>query len=67
MGREYHKLIPPFIPLNLGFEEMTNNKVNKIMNINNLLSNSIIKNEVIVKRNKPLNNIASKEIDQYIE
>lgn len=67
MGREYHKLIPPFIPLNLGFEEMTNNKVNKIMNINNLLSNSIIKNEVIVKRNKPLNNIASKEIDSFMD
>jgi hypothetical protein len=67
MGREYHKLIPPFIPLNLGFEEMTNNKVNKIMNINNLLSNSIIKNEVVVKRNKPLNNIASKEIDSFMD
>jgi hypothetical protein len=67
LGREYHKLIPPFIPLNLGFEEMTNNKVNKIMNINNLLSNSIIKNEVIVKRNKPLNNIASKEIDSFMD
>jgi hypothetical protein len=67
LGREYHKLIPPFIPLNLGFEEMTNNKVNKIMNINNLLSNSIIKNEVVVKRNKPLNNIASKEIDSFME
>lgn len=67
LGREYHKLIPPFIPLNLGFEEMTNNKVNKIMNINNLLSNSIIKNEVVVKRNKPLNNIASKEIDSFMD
>jgi hypothetical protein len=67
LGREYHKLIPPFIPLNLGFEEMTNNKVNKIMNINSLLSNSIIKNEVIVKRNKPLNNIASKEIDSFMD
>jgi hypothetical protein len=67
MGREYHKLIPPFIPLNLGFEEMTNNKVNKVMNINNLLSSSIIKNEVVVKRNKPLNNIASKEIDSFMD
>jgi hypothetical protein len=67
LGREYHKLIPPFIPLNLGFEEMTNNKVNKIMNINSLLSNSIIKNEVVVKRNKPLNNIASKEIDSFMD
>ena len=67
MGREYHKLIPPFIPLNVGFEEMTNNKVNKIMNINSILSNNIIKNDVIVRRNKPLNNIASKEIDSFMD
>ena len=65
MGREYHKLLPPFIPLNFGFEETTNNKITKIVNFN--IFNNSLKNDVIIKRNKPLNNIASKEIDQYIE
>jgi hypothetical protein len=68
MGREYHKLMPPFIPLNFCFEETTNSlKNNKMININNILNNSSIRNEVLMKRNKPLNNIASKEIDNYIE
>ena len=68
MGREYHKLMPPFIPLNFCFEETTNSlKNNKMININNILNSSSIRNEVLMKRNKPLNNIASKEIDNYIE
>jgi len=68
MGREYHKLMPPFIPLNFCFEETTNSlKNNKMININNILNNSSIRSEVLMKRNKPLNNIASKEIDNYIE
>ena len=66
IGREYHKLLPPFIPMNFGFEEITNSKINKIVNIN-LLGNCHQKSDVVVKRNKPLNNLASKEIDQYIE
>jgi hypothetical protein len=68
MGREYHKLMPPFIPLNFCFEETTNSlKNNKMININNILNNSSIRNDILMKRNKPLNNIASKEIDNYIE
>ena len=68
MGREYHKLMPPFIPINFCFEETTNSmKNNKMININNILTNSSIRNDVLIKRNKPLNNIASKEIDNYIE
>ena len=38
-----------------------------MININNILNNSSIRNDVLMKRNKPLNNIASKEIDNYIE
>jgi hypothetical protein len=26
LGREYHKLMPPFIPINISFEETTNYK-----------------------------------------
>ena len=67
LGREYQKLIPPFIPINIGFEENTNGKTNcKTMNIHNLL-NPNSKDNILVKRNKPLNNIASKEIDSFIE
>jgi hypothetical protein len=67
LGREYHKLMPPFMPINTGFEESTNSKTSsKTMNINNLI-NSGIKDNVLVKRNKPLTNIASKEIDSFIE
>ena len=36
-------------------------------NINNILNSSSIRHDVLMKRNKPLNNIASKEIDNYIE
>ena len=38
-----------------------------MININNILNSSSIRNDVLMKRNKPLNNIASKEIDNYIE
>lgn len=65
LGREYHKLIPPFLPINFGFEEITNSKTNKNTNLSNLIySNS--KNDVVVKRNKPLNNLASRQIDYYV-
>lgn len=67
LGREYHKLMPPFLPINIGFEETTNSKTNsKTMNINNLL-NPNSKDNIVVKRNKPLSNVASKEIDSFIE
>jgi hypothetical protein len=67
LGREYHKLMPPFLPINIGFEETTNSKTNsKTININNIL-NPNSKDNIVVKRNKPLSNIASKEIDGFIE
>ncbi len=67
LGREYHKLMPPFFPINGGFEETTNNKTNsKTININNLI-NPNSKDNIIIKRNKPLNSMASKEIDSFIE
>ena len=67
LGREYHKLMPPFLPINVGFEETTNSKTNsKTININNIL-NPNSKDNIVVKRNKPLSNIASKEIDSFIE
>jgi len=67
LGKEYHTLIPPFFPINTGFEECTNNKTNsKTMNIHNLL-NPNSKDNILVKRNKPLKNVASKEIDDFIE
>lgn len=68
LGKEYHKLIPPFTPINMAFQE-TNvpNKTNsKTMNIHNLL-NPNLKDSVVIKRNKPLKNIASKEIDAFME
>jgi len=66
LGREYHKLIPPFIPVNTGFEEITNSKNNS--NIPNLSSimNSNKNSDNIIKRNKPLNNSASKQIDFFV-
>jgi hypothetical protein len=67
LGREYHKLMPPFMPMTIGFEESTNSKTSsKTMNINSIL-NAAAKDNVVVKRNKPLTNIASKEIDDFIE
>lgn len=65
LGREYHKLIPPFIPVNMGFEEITNSKTNKNTNLSNIINFS--KNDnVTIKRNKPINNVASKQIDSYV-
>jgi hypothetical protein len=66
LGREYHKLFPPFIPINYGFEEITNSKINSnLPNLSNILNNSK-NNENIIKRNKPLNNSASKQIDFFV-
>ncbi len=65
LGREYHKLMPPFLPITMGFEETTNSKISKNVNINNIISTK--HDSVLVKRNKPVNNIASKNIDHYIE
>ena len=56
LGREYHKLIPPFIPINHGFEEITSSKTEKNNNISNIIINNI-KNEA--KKN-------TKTIDNYI-
>ena len=66
LGREYHKLIPPFIPVNSGFEEITNSKNNA--NIPNLSSimNSGKNSDNLIKRSKPLNNSASKQIDYFV-
>ncbi len=65
LGREYHKLIPPFLPISMGFEETTNSKISKNVNISNLITS---KNDNIqIKRNKPVNNIASKDISNYVE
>ena len=66
LGREYHKLIPPFIPVNSGFEEITNSKINA--NIPNLstLMNSNKNSDNTIKRIKPLNNSASKQIDNFV-
>lgn len=66
LGREYHKLIPPFIPVNSGFEEITNSKNNT--NIPNLSSimNSGKNSDNLIKRSKPLNNSASKQIDYFV-
>lgn len=66
LGREYHKLIPPFIPINTGFEEITNSKNNS--NLPNLSSimNSNKNSDNIIKRTKPLNNSASKQIDFFV-
>lgn len=70
LGREYHKLIPPFLPIKTGFEETTNCK----LSAKNLNSNGLglgiglqSKADSMLKRNKPVSNIASKHIDAYIE
>jgi len=67
LGREYHKLIPPFLPISMGFEETTNNsKVStKNLNINSFINSK--SDNMVIKRNKPVSNIASKRIDNYIE
>jgi hypothetical protein len=65
LGREYHILMPPFLPINVGFEETTNGKTNsKTMNINNII-NPNFKDNIVVKRNKPLGNVISKEINTF--
>lgn len=67
LGREYHKLMPPFTPINISFEETTNSKTtNKTINISNILHNES-KDNILIKRNKPLSNVLSKEIDSFIE
>lgn len=65
LGKEYHKLLPPFMPVYSGFEEITNSKI--IHNITNIASiiNSGKNHDNIVKRNKPLNNSASEQIDKF--
>lgn len=66
LGREYHKLMPPFIPVNSGFEEITNSKINSSSpNLSSIL-NSSKKSDTFIKRTKPLNNSASKQIDNFV-
>jgi hypothetical protein len=65
LGREYHKLIPPFLPITIGFEETTNSKTCKSIGINSIINSKT--DNILIKRNKPLSNIASKHIDNYIE
>ena len=67
LGREYHKLIPPFLPMSYGFEEITNSKTTKNININSIINSSNKNDNIVIKRNKPINNIASKHIDNYID
>jgi hypothetical protein len=63
LGREYHKLMPPFMPMTTGFSESTNSKMTeKTMDINNIINANIN-----LKRNKPLSNVASKEIDSFVK
>ena len=66
LGREYHKLIPPFLPINISFEETTNSKTtHKSVSINQII-NGNVKENMLIKRNKPVANLA-KEIDNFIE
>ena len=66
LGREYHKLVPPFLPTNFGFEEITNSKTNKNTNLSNLIYSASRNDNVVIKRNKPLNNVISRQIDYYV-
>ena len=66
LGREYHKLIPPFLPTNFGFEEITNSKTNKNINLSNLIYSGSKNDNILIKRNKPINNVNSKHIDHYV-
>jgi hypothetical protein len=66
LGREYHKLIPPFLPINFGFEEITNSKTNKNTNLSNLIYSTSKNDNIFIKRNKPLNNVVSRQIDYYV-
>ncbi len=66
LGREYHKLIPPFSPIMVVFEETTNPKISsKNFNMGSLMLSKT--DNIVIKRNKPVSNIASKHIDDYIE
>ena len=68
LGREYHKLIPPFIPISISYEETTNSKTHyKNFNINNLINSNNKNDNIVIKRNKPIANFASKHIDTYID
>lgn len=52
IGREYHKLSPPFIPINIGFKEITNSKINNnICNLTNIM-NSSKNHDNLIKKNK---------------
>jgi hypothetical protein len=66
LGKEYHKVMPPFVPINSGFEEITNLKINqKIPNLSSIM-NSSKNSDNLIKRTKPLNNSASKQIDSFV-
>ncbi len=64
LGREYHELMPPFVPITMVIEQTTNSKISKNIKINSLIASK--NDNVVVKRNNPVN-IASKNIDNYIE
>jgi len=66
LGREYCKLMPPFLPINFGFQEITNSKTNKNTSLNTLIHSSHKNDNIMIKRNKPLGGILSKQIDDYI-
>ena len=66
LGREYHKLIPPFLPINFGFEEVTNSKTHSNPNLNNIIYSASKSDGIVIKRNKPVNNVVSKHIDYYV-
>lgn len=63
LGREYHEKMPPFLPLSYAFEEITNSKTNK--NMSSFISSGLKNDSIVSKRNKPVNNIASKHIDSF--
>lgn len=61
-GIEYHKLSSSFIQVNTGFLEILTSNTN----FNNILNLSKNDNNILLKREKPLNNSASKYIDNFI-
>jgi hypothetical protein len=50
----------------MGFEEITNSKTNKNTNLSNLIHSTSKNDNIFIKRNKPLNNVVSKQIDYFI-
>lgn len=66
LGREYHKLIPPFISNGFGFEEITNSKTTKNLNILNLHNNATKNNESINLKKNKLIVPSAKHIENYI-